>query len=72
MSLGYTGFTDGCESLMSAERRPGAIEKLGNRAVENNACAPVSMFIALVGVFIAWPSLKLLYATIRRLRRGSI
>ena len=67
MGLGFHGILMGnCNFLIGHERILGIMSKLAALATENGACSWLSLFLVLLGLFLSWPSLKLLYGITRR------
>ena len=62
IGLGFHGILMGnCNFLVGHERIPGIVSKLATLVTENDACSWLSLFLILLGLFVLWPSLKLLY-----------
>ncbi|MDD4906248.1 MAG: hypothetical protein PHD39_08850 [Methylobacter tundripaludum] len=59
IGLGFHSILMGnCNFLIGHERVPGILSKL---ATEKSACSWLSLFLILLGLFLSWPSLKLIY-----------
>jgi hypothetical protein len=63
MGLGFHGILMGnCNFLIGHEERiSGILSKLATLATEKGACSWLSLFLILLGLFLSWPSLKLIY-----------
>jgi hypothetical protein len=62
MGLGFHSILMGnCNFLIGHERIPSILSKLATLATENDACFWLSLFLVLLGLFLSWPSLKLIY-----------
>jgi len=62
MGLGFHSILMGnCNFLIGHERIPGILSKLATLATEKSACSWLSLFLILLGLFLSWPSLKLIY-----------
>lgn len=62
IGLGLHGILMGnCNFLIGHERMPGFMARMATLATEKGACSWLSLFMILLGLFLSWPSLKLLY-----------
>lgn len=60
VELGFHGLLLGeCKFLVSDRPVPGTISKLATLAIENNACSLLCWVLIIIGLVIAWPSIKL-------------
>ena len=67
IGLGSNGLLSGtCAFLVSGQAIPGSISRLASWAMENDACTDLSLLLLLFGIFMLWPTLKLLYGVARR------
>lgn len=69
MGLGFHSILMGnCNFLVGHERIPGIMSKLATLAAEKGACSWLSLFLILLGLFLSWSSLKLLYGITIKVR----
>jgi hypothetical protein len=62
MGLGFHSILIGnCNFLIGHERISGILSKLATLATEKNACSWLSLFLILLGLFLSWPGIRLIY-----------